>query len=96
MEYSSENENICDVFMNEIRVEDEMLPKLEKLGNFQTKGSKNPTTNEMFLKKLHAQRVFWRRNSKNALCWAFYCVNDNKEVNVTILQTMHCIFVTII
>jgi hypothetical protein len=28
----------------------------------------------------------------NALCWAFYCVNDNKEVNVTTPQTMHCIF----
>ncbi len=33
-------------------------------------------------KKLHAQRVFWKRNNKNALCWAFYHVNDNKEVNV--------------
>jgi hypothetical protein len=25
------------------------------------------------------------------LCWAFCCVNDNKEVNVIALQTMHCI-----
>jgi hypothetical protein len=25
------------------------------------------------------------------LCRAFYCVNDNKEVNVTIPQIMHCI-----
>ncbi len=48
------------------------------------------------LKKLHAQRVFWRRNSKNALCQAFYCVNDNKEINVTDLQTMLVFFVTII
>jgi hypothetical protein len=28
--------------------------------------------NENNLKKLHAQRVFWRGNSINALCWAFY------------------------
>jgi hypothetical protein len=33
----------------------------------------------------------WRRNSKNALCWAFCCVNDNKKINVTTFQTMHCI-----
>ncbi len=25
------------------------------------------------------------------MCWAFYCVNDNKKVNVTTPQTMHCI-----
>jgi hypothetical protein len=47
--------------------------------------------NENNLKKLHAKKVFWRRNSRNALCWAFYCANDNKEVNVTTFQTMHCI-----
>jgi hypothetical protein len=34
---------------------------------------------------------FWKGNNKNALWWAFYCVNDNKEVNVTTPQTMHCI-----
>ncbi len=48
--------------------------------------------NENNLKKLHAQRIFWRGSSINALFWAFYCVNDNKEVNVIVLQTMHCIF----
>jgi hypothetical protein len=34
--------------------------------------------NENNFKKLHAQRAFWRGNNKNALGWAFYCVNDNK------------------
>jgi hypothetical protein len=48
--------------------------------------------NENNFKKLHAQRVFWRGNNKIASCWAFYCVNDNKEINVTNLQTMHYIF----
>ncbi len=42
-------------------------------------------------KKLHAQRSFWRSNNKNALCWTFHCVNDNKEVNVITPQTIHCI-----
>jgi hypothetical protein len=47
--------------------------------------------NENNLKKLHAQRTFWRGNSINALCWAFYSVNDNKEVDVIAPQTMRCI-----
>jgi hypothetical protein len=34
------------------------------------------------LTKLHAQRLFSKPNSRNAFCWAFYCVNDNKEVDV--------------
>jgi hypothetical protein len=44
--------------------------------------------NENNLKKLHAQRAFWKGNIINTLCWAFYYVNDNKEVNVTTFQTM--------
>jgi hypothetical protein len=40
--------------MSEIRIEDEMLPKLEKMGNFQTKKSKNPEMNEFFFKKSYA------------------------------------------
>jgi hypothetical protein len=47
--------------------------------------------NENNFKNLHAQKVFWKRRSKNALCWAFYCVNDNKKINVSTPQIMHCI-----
>ncbi len=46
--------------------------------------------NEKNFKKLYAQRTFWRGNSRNTSCWAFYYVNDNKEVNVTTPQTMWC------
>jgi len=67
------------------------LPKPEERGNFQIKVCRNLEMNENHLKKLHAQKVFWKRNSNNALCWAFYCVNDNKEVNVTTPEIMHCI-----
>jgi hypothetical protein len=59
-------------------MKDENLSKLEKMGNLQTKGSKNTKTNEDNFKKLHAQKTFWRGNNINALCWTFYCVNDNK------------------
>ncbi len=77
--------------MNEIIIEDEILPKLEEIVSLQTKESRNVKLNENNL-KLHAQRAFWRGNSRNALCSTFYCVNDNKEINVITLQTMRCIF----
>jgi hypothetical protein len=41
MEQYSKNENSCDVFMNEIKMEDEPLPKPKENGSFQTKGSRN-------------------------------------------------------
>jgi hypothetical protein len=41
---------------------------------------------------LHAQRLFWNPSNINVLCWAFYCVNDNKEVDLRSLQIMHCIY----
>ncbi len=68
MEQYSENENTCDVFMNEVWIEDEMLVKLEEMVNLQTKGSRNLEMNEKNLKKLYAQRTFWRGNSRNTLC----------------------------
>jgi hypothetical protein len=43
------------------------------------------------LQKLHVQRNFWRRHNKNSLCWAFYCVNDGKEVEATPHQVMRYI-----
>ncbi len=62
MEQSSENENTCDIFMNEVKIEDELLLKFEKNGSLQLEGSRNPKTNEEKmkenLKKLHAQKIF--------------------------------------
>jgi hypothetical protein len=60
------------------KIEDEMLVKLEEMVNLQIKWNKNLEINENNLRKIFAQRTFWRGNSRNALCWAFYCVNDNK------------------
>jgi hypothetical protein len=64
MEQSFENENTFDVFMSEVKIEDEMLVELEKMVNFQTKGSKNLEINEKYFKKLYAQRTFWRRSNR--------------------------------
>jgi hypothetical protein len=92
MEQFFKNENTRDVFMNEIKIEDELLLELEEMRSLQTKGSTDPKKKENNLKKLQVQTIFWSRNSRNALCWAFYCVNDNKKINVIALQTMHYIF----
>jgi hypothetical protein len=43
------------------------------------------------LQKLHVQRNFWKGHNRNSLCWAFYCVNDGKEVEATSHQVMKCI-----
>ncbi len=44
------------------------------------------------MRKLHAQRLFWKPDSKNASSWAIFCVNDNKKVDFTTLEIMHYIF----
>jgi hypothetical protein len=43
------------------------------------------------LNKFHAQRSFWKENIINVLCWAFYCINDDKKVDMITFQTMCCI-----
>jgi hypothetical protein len=79
--------------MNEVRVEDEPLQEFEENANVWKEGSKNLEKNEQkmkeILKKVHAQRLFWKPHSKNALCWALFYVNDNKEVDLIVLQIMH-------
>jgi hypothetical protein len=45
MEQSSENENTCDVFVNEIRMEDETLQELEENASVKIEGRKNLKNN---------------------------------------------------
>jgi hypothetical protein len=82
--------------MNEVRMEDGPLIELKENGNVQIERSMNPKTNEEKMKEnlkmLRAQRLFWKPNSRNVLCWAFYCVDDNKEVDLITLEIMHFIF----
>jgi hypothetical protein len=40
MEQCSKNENTCDVFMNEVKIEDEMLVEFEKMVSFQIEGNR--------------------------------------------------------
>jgi hypothetical protein len=34
------------------------------------------------IKNLHVERKFWKPHGKISLCWAFYCVNDNIDVDL--------------
>ncbi len=43
------------------------------------------------MQKLHAQRKIWKGHNKKKLGWAFYCVNDGKEVEITSHQLMKSI-----
>jgi hypothetical protein len=40
------------------------------------------------LQKLHAQRLFWKLEGRDAICRAFYVINDNKLVDGKIPQVM--------
>jgi hypothetical protein len=43
------------------------------------------------LKKLYAKRKIWKPHDITSLCWSFYCVNDNVEVNLVNTKIIHCI-----
>ncbi len=40
--------------------------------------------------KLQVQRLFWKPKGRNAICWAFNVINDNKPTNGKIPQVMRC------
>jgi hypothetical protein len=40
---------------------------------------------------LHAQRKSWQPHGKLPLCWSFYCVNDNTEIDLENREIMRCI-----
>jgi hypothetical protein len=43
------------------------------------------------LKKLHAQRKIWQPHGRLFLCWSFYYVNDNTQIDFEYTQIIHCI-----
>jgi len=42
------------------------------------------------MKKLYVQKKKWKHDKRNALCWSFYCVNDNKSMDVKCFELMRC------
>jgi hypothetical protein len=51
--------------------------------NLQIEASKASESNDerfiVNLQKLHVQRLFWKPKRRNAICWAFYVVNEKKN-----------------
>jgi len=56
--------------------------------NLETKsnrGLENEQIMKMNLQKLHAQRVKRKLHGRNAFCWVYFNVNDNKKVDHTMI-----------
>jgi hypothetical protein len=46
---------------------------------------------KMNCKKPHVQRKIWKPHGITTLCWGFYCVNDNGEIDFENAQIVDCI-----
>jgi hypothetical protein len=84
-----------EIGINKWNMEDELLN-----GSFQIKPN---TTQEIIefnernemernLQTLHVQRKIWKGYNRNAICWAFYFVNENKDVDPKNLPVKSCLF----
>jgi hypothetical protein len=88
-------ENIlCEVFMNEAKTKTNLME--EENPSVQTQKNVVPENetkiSKLQLAKLLNQRKEWRGHNINALCWSFYCVNDNKKIDNKCHQLMRCFF----
>ncbi len=88
----------CEIFQNDISLEEEPLPKTSQ-GNesLQTQLSIVPKSDQENVNQrfhvLHAQRLFWKPYGKNALCWAFYVINDNTQSDALyVMSQIVCLF----
>jgi hypothetical protein len=95
---SNQNENLILIKENQTNENEMYIAKDVERGesdNVQIKNSKVEENGErimqLFLQKLHVQRNFWKGHNINSFCWAFYCVNDGKEVEFASHQVMRCI-----
>jgi hypothetical protein len=80
MEQSFKNINTYDVFMDEIKMENEPLQELEKNASVQTKINRNPKNNESFLKKLRAQYYFGNQIIELHYAWHFIMLMITKKL----------------
>ncbi len=81
----------CEIFQN-VSLEEEPFPETSQ-GNesLQTPLNIIPKSDQENVNQrihvLHAQRLFWKPCGKNALCWAFYVINDNTQVGGKVPQS---------
>jgi hypothetical protein len=95
---SNQNQNLFLIEENQTNENEMYIEKDVERGesdNVQTENNKVEEKWERIMKKilqkLHVQRNFLRGHNINSLCWAFYCVNDGKEVEFASHQVMRCI-----
>ncbi len=79
--------------MNDIMEETyEENPNLQAKINKNPKGQNEQDIKYNNIKNLHVQRKYWKPNGRTLLCWAFYCVNDNRNVDLENTQIMCFVF----
>jgi hypothetical protein len=66
--------------MKKIQVSKQKEAKIQKI-------MKKKSNNE----KVTCTKIILESNSRNALCWTFYCVNDNKEIDLKTPEIICCI-----
>ncbi len=99
MEQSSANENVISENNETIEI---CLNGVVLEGGFEENPTIQTETNRILendseeimkenLKKLHAQRKIWKPHGRTSLCWIFFHVNNNVEVDSVNTQIMHCI-----
>ncbi len=79
--------NSHKIYLNDIVMEEQrMEEKFEIQPSLQIEENINANEREEkmkeILKKLHLHIRKCKHDSRNALCWSFYCINGNKLVDV--------------
>jgi hypothetical protein len=79
MEWNKEDEMLNDRFQTKQNTTQEIIDSNER--------------NEMEenLQTFHVQRKIWRKHNRNAIYWAFYCVNDDKKIDPENPSIMKCL-----
>jgi len=97
MEQSSANENVVignnetiETCMNDEIMEENVSVKIKTSRNPENEKKEQMKIN---LQNLHAQKKSWKPHGRLSLCWSFYYVNDNVEIDLENTQIMHVSFV---
>jgi hypothetical protein len=83
------NNETIEIFMTNGIIEENVSVQIKTSQNLENEKKEELKIN---LKKLHAQRKSWQPHGSTSLCWSFYCVDDNIEIDLENTQIMCCIF----
>jgi hypothetical protein len=82
------NNETIEICMNDEIIEENVSVQIKISQNLE---NEKKTEIKINLKKLHLQRKSWQPHGSTSLCWSFYCVNDNIEIDQDNTQIMCCI-----